>query len=365
MVYRCPACRLEWHHKVSTCVKCGGPLSPTSADQVRVLLATKVEVPSVAHEEVPYYCLLVEDAEGRHSMRKSREPRAPGDVLREGGPEAALAVTLGLVGTGVMGGGIARAALEAGWALIWRSRSRRALEKARTRVREGLLKQMAEARVDRLLEAVVWTEEAAPLAGADIIIESVIEDLPTKRQLFLELAALCPPETILASNSSSLSVATLAEGLAAPQRVVGMHFFNPVSRMRLVEVVRGPATSAETVSSVCELAKALGKVPVVVRDSPGFVVNRILMPYLNEAVRVVEEGTATIADVDAAAQLGLNHPIGPLALIDLIGVDVFVSIMDVLVAQFGEKRFEAASMARQLVEQGRLGRKTGKGFYEL
>jgi len=364
MVHRCPSCELEWHRSLGVCIRCRGPLQKVEAKHFRVVQSTRVEVPSAAHEDVPYYCLLVRDDEGRHYIRKSRQPLAPGDVFAEDRARAKVDVTVGVIGTGTMGAGIARAAMELGWKVIWKSRSDAALKKAQSRIRERLLKQLTPEQADNLLSSMVTTTELAPLGNADIVIESVIEDLPAKQELFRALDAICSPKTVLASNSSSLSIDAMAEGTSMPDRVAGMHFFNPVSRMRLVEVVRGPRTSDETVARVCDLARELGKAPIVVKDSPGFVVNRILMPYLNEAVRVVEEGTASVDDVDTAVQLGLNHPVGPLALIDLIGVDIFVNIMDALAARSGEKRFDAAKLARRLVTEGRLGRKAGKGFYE-
>ncbi len=362
---RCPSCDLVWRQPVSTCVRCGGPLTDSEPTRLRVLHVTKVEVPSLTCREVPYYCVLAEDDEGRHFVRKSSHPNCPGDILaKEDVAAKPGAFTVAVVGTGTMGVGLAQVAVQAGCSVIWKSRAASTLEKGAARVREHLLRAMAPEDVDAAFESVRLVTEFEPLQDAEVVIESVTEDLPTKRETFRELSRVCPLETILASNTSSLSIDALADGVPAPERVIGMHFFNPVHRMRLVEIVRGTATSQTVVDKTCRLADHLGKMPIVVRDSPGFIVNRILMPYLNEAVRLAQEGTASITDIDTAAELGLSHPIGPLALVDLIGVDVFVSIMRTLVARSGESRFQPAELALSLVEQGKLGRKSGSGFHD-
>lgn len=365
MIRSCPICNLIWHQPLSTCVQCRSPLVESKPSRLRVLHVTKVEVPSQEHQEVPYYCLLLEDEAGLHHVRKSRQARSPGDLVAEGerGAEDTV-VTLGIIGTGTMATGIAQVAVEAGWPVIWKSRSSQSLTKAKSRLKQRLIRAMDVAEVEDVLQALVLTTDFDRLGDAGLVIESVVEDLPTKQGTFRSLSRACSPETVLASNTSSLSIDAIAAAVSSPERVVGMHFFNPVSRMRLVEVVRGVHTSDATVARVSQLAKHLGKVPIVVRDTPGFIVNRVLMPYLNEAARVVQEGIASVEDVDTALQLGLQHPIGPLALIDLIGVDIFVSIMDALASGTHEIRFEAAAVARKMVAEGRLGRKTGTGFYE-
>jgi len=365
MVMRCcPKCELTWRHPVTTCIRCHGPLTESEPDQVRVRYVTRVEIPSLRHQEVPYYCVFAEDDQGTHYLFKSRQACNPGDsVSRQATARVVSSVRLGVIGTGTMGAGLVQVALEAGWSVVWRSRSPEALERGMARVRERLLKGMRPEEVDRACASLHPTTDLAPLRESELIVESIVEDLEAKKQLLGSLGGMCGPDTILASNTSSLSVDALARGVPGPERVVGMHFFNPVPRMRLVEVVKGSATSEATVARVCDLAAQLGKVPIVVKDSPGFIVNRVLMPYLNEAARLLEEGMASAEDIDAAVQLGLAHPIGPLALIDLIGIDVFVNIMNTLVASSGESRFEVAGIAKSLVAQGRLGRKTGGGFH--
>jgi 3-hydroxybutyryl-CoA dehydrogenase len=363
MARACPVCNLVWHQPVSACIQCGSTLVRCKPSTLRVLHVTKVEVPSQEHQEVPYYCLLLEDEAGLHYVRKSRQAYRPGDEIAEGERRGeGSAITLGIVGTGTMATGIAEAAMGAGWSLVWKSRSSQSLEKAKSRLRERLARAMDAAEVAKAMQSVIVTTDFGRLADADLVIESVIEDLVTKQQVFASLSRVCSPEAILASNTSSLSVNEIAATTSNPERVIGMHFFNPVPRMRLIEVARGAHTSDATVARVSQLAEHLGKVPIVVQDTPGFIVNRVLMPYLNEAARLVQEGVASAEDVDTAVQLGLQHPIGPLALIDLIGADIFVKIMDALASRTHENRFEPAEVARRLVAEGRLGRKTGGGF---
>ena len=364
MARTCPTCNLFWHQPVTTCIRCGSQLVELKPGALRVLHVTKVEVPSQEHQEVPYYCLLLEDKAGLHYVRKSRQAYRPGDEIADGerrGEDSVI--TLGVVGTGTMAAGIVEVAVEAGWQVTWKSRSADSLTKAKSRLQDRLTRAMDVAEVEEAMQSVVLTTDFGQLADTGLIIESVIEDLSAKQDTFASLSRACSPEAILASNTSSLSIDAIATSASNPERVVGMHFFNPVSRMRLVEVVRGAHTSEVTVTRASQLAERLGKVPIVVRDTPGFIVNRVLMPYLNEAARVVQEGIASAEDVDTAVQLGLQHPIGPLALIDLIGGDIFVKIMDALASRTHESRFEAAEMARRLVAEGRLGRKTGGGFH--
>jgi 3-hydroxybutyryl-CoA dehydrogenase len=207
------------------------------------------------------------------------------------------------------------------------------------------------------------TTDLGDLSDVDLVIESVVEDDEVKRELFRKLDGVCHEKTIFASNTSSLSIDGLASATKRPEKVGGMHFFNPVPKMHLVEVVRGRKTSDETVSFIRKVAEQMNKTVVVTTDSPCFIVNRILMPYLNEAAYVLEEGIASREDIDTAARLGLNHPMGPLALLDLIGLDVFIKIMNNLFRRTGNPKFKPPKLVEKMVADGRLGRKTGVGFY--
>ena len=200
-------------------------------------------------------------------------------------------------------------------------------------------------------------------ADCDLVVEAAIENMKIKKEIFAELDKICKPETILASNTSSLSITEVASATSRPEKVIGMHFFNPAPVMKLVEIIRGMATSQETFDAVKELSLAIGKEPVEVAEAPGFVVNRILIPMINEASFILQEGIASVEDIDTAMKYGANHPMGPLALGDLIGLDVCLAIMDVLYNETGDTKYRASSTLRKYVRAGWLGRKTGRGFY--
>ena len=197
----------------------------------------------------------------------------------------------------------------------------------------------------------------------DLVVEAAIENMKIKKEIFAELDNICKPETILASNTSSLSITEVASATSRPEKVIGMHFFNPAPVMKLVEIIRGMATSQETFDTVKELSLAIAKEPVEVAEAPGFVVNRILIPMINEASFILQEGIASVEDIDTAMKFGANHPMGPLALGDLIGLDVCLAIMDVLYNETGDTKYRASSTLRKYVRAGWLGRKTGRGFY--
>jgi 3-hydroxybutyryl-CoA dehydrogenase len=276
---------------------------------------------------------------------------------------------LGIVGAGTMGAGIAQVAAQAGCTVWLVDAQPGAVERAIERVGEGLRRGVARGTIrDEERAAALARLHPAPdlraLADCELVIEAVSEREPLKREVFRELDAIAPPATILASNTSSISITRLAAATRRPDRVVGMHFFNPVPVMRLVEVVRGVDTSDATVARVRELAVALGKTPVEVRDYPGFVANRLLMPMINEAAYALMEGVATAEAIDQAMTLGANHPMGPLALADLIGLDVCLDVMRVLHEGFGDDKYRPCPLLVNLVAAGRLGRKTGEGFFK-
>ena len=200
-------------------------------------------------------------------------------------------------------------------------------------------------------------------ADCDLVVEAAIENMKIKKEIFAELDKICKPETILASNTSSLSITEVASATNRPEKVIGMHFFNPAPVMKLVEIIRGMATSQETFDAVKELSVAIGKEPVEVEEAPGFVVNRILIPMINEASFIFQEGIASVEDIDTAMKYGANHPMGPLALGDLIGLDVCLAIMDVLYNETGDTKYRSSSILRKYVRAGWLGRKSGRGFY--
>jgi len=267
-----------------------------------------------------------------------------------------------VVGAGQMGGGIAQVMAASGRRVSLHDAAPGAVERGLETMRKSLAKlsEKGGSDPDEVLERV---EPVDGLVPADLMVEAVVEDAAVKVDVFGRADQVLPPEAILASNTSSIPIGSLAAATSRPDRVIGMHFFNPVPVLKLVEVVRGKETSDETASAITELAEELGKTPAVANDFPGFVSNRILMPYINEAVWAMHEGVAEPQAIDTIAKLGFNHPMGPLALADLIGLDTCVAIMEVLRDGLGDTRYEPCPLLRTLVDAGKLGRKSGEGFY--
>jgi len=268
-----------------------------------------------------------------------------------------------VVGAGQMGGGIGQVVAASGRRVSLYDAAEGATDRGLASMRKSLAK-LAEkggADPDDVLARVTAVEEIVP---ADLMVEAVIEDFEIKQDVFRRADATLPPEAILASNTSSIPITSLAAATQRPDRVIGMHFFNPVPVLKLVEVVRGRETSDDTAAKIVALAEALGKTPAVANDFPGFVSNRILMPYLNEAVWALHDGVAEPEAIDTIAKLGFAHPMGPLALADLIGLDTCVAIMEVLHEGLGDDKYAPCPLLREHVAAGRLGRKSGRGFYE-
>jgi 3-hydroxybutyryl-CoA dehydrogenase len=273
-----------------------------------------------------------------------------------------------VLGAGTMGAGIAQAFAAKGYEVVIRDIKDEFVDRGLTNIRKGLEKlvskgKMTEENKDALLSRISGTTDMNFAVDCDLIVEAAVENMEIKKQIFSELDSICKPETILASNTSSLSITEVAAATKRPDKVIGMHFFNPAPVMKLVEIIRGMATSQETFDAVKELAVAIGKDPVEVAEAPGFVVNRILIPMINEAVGILAEGIASADDIDKAMMLGANHPMGPLALGDLIGLDVCLAIMDVLYKETGDSKYRAHSLLRKYVRAGWLGRKSGRGFH--
>ena len=267
-----------------------------------------------------------------------------------------------VVGAGQMGGGIAQVVAASGRRVSLHDDAPGATERGLATMRRSLEKLAEKGGADPD-EALAGVEPVDDLVPADLLIEAVIEDADVKEDVFRRADQLLPPEAILASNTSSIPITSLAAVTARPERVIGMHFFNPVPVLKLVEVVRGLGTSDETAAAIVALAEDLGKTPAVANDFPGFVSNRILMPFINEAVWALYDGVAEPEAIDTIARLGFAHPLGPLALADLIGLDTCVAIMEVLHDGLGDDRYAPCPLLREHVESGRLGRKSGQGFY--
>ena len=273
-----------------------------------------------------------------------------------------------VIGAGTMGNGIAQVFAQSGHDVTLRDLSDEILQRARGTIEKSLGKLVEKGKLtagdrDATLERLTITTDLGAVRETELVVEAAVEDTAIKTALFRELDALTPREAILASNTSSISITKLAAATARPDKVIGMHFMNPVPLMQLVEVIRGQATSNETTRKVMELSRALGKTPVEVNDYPGFVSNRVLMPMINEAVFAIYEGVATAEAIDQVMKLGMNHPMGPLTLADYIGLDVCLAILNVLHEGLGDPKYRPCPLLKRMVDAGWLGRKSGRGFY--
>lgn len=274
-----------------------------------------------------------------------------------------------VLGAGTMGAGIVQAFAQKGHEVIVRDIKEEFVERGISGINKGLSRlvskgKMTEEAKEEILSRITGTTDLNLAADCDLVVEAAVENMRIKREIFAELDTICKEETILASNTSSLSITEVASATKRADKVIGMHFFNPAPVMKLVEVIKGMATSQETFEKVKALSVAIGKEPVEVAEAPGFVVNRILIPMINEASQILLEGVASVEDIDTSMKYGANHPMGPLALGDLIGLDVCLAIMDVLYNETGDSKYRASTLLRKYVRAGWLGRKSGRGFYD-
>ena len=274
-----------------------------------------------------------------------------------------------VIGSGTMGNGIVQTFATKGHKVVIKEHRQELLDKAIASWDKGLSKLVEKGKItsedkDITMSNISTTLSYEDIKDADLVIEAIVEDIKVKETVFKELDEICEDKTILATNTSSLSITEIASFTKRPEKVIGMHFFNPVPVMKLTEIITGQNTSVETFDTVFKIASDIGKVPVRVEESPGFVVNRILVPMINEAVGILSENVASKEDIDESMKLGANHPIGPLALADLIGLDVCLAIMEVLYNEFSDSKYRPHPLLKKMVRANNLGRKTGKGFYE-
>lgn len=277
--------------------------------------------------------------------------------------------TVGILGAGTMGSGIAKVFARAGFEVVLRDIKTEYVDRGLEKINKNLSRDVKKERItedekEEILSKISGTTDVNLFSNVDLVIEAVNENIDLKKKVFKELDQVCGENTILATNTSALSVTEIATATKRPDRVIGVHFFNPVPVMGLVEVIKSITTSEETFSIVKEVIGDLGKTPVVVNEAPGFVVNRILIPMINEAIFILNEGVAEAEDIDKAMKLGANHPIGPLALADLIGLDVCLAIMDTLYEEFADPKYRPCPLLKKKVRAGHLGRKSGQGFYK-
>lgn len=362
MRYKCTSCGSEWDYPFEACIFCSNSLTAIDDGEYVVEGITQVFTPSEDHPITPYFVALLRSSDGSRRFLKTFHKYNIGDNVITSA-ENGMGCTIGVIGTGVTGKGLVELAIMTGNRVILKSRTQESLDAAIKFISKKLSIKMEPDKIENALRRITATTDYDSLEEADLIIESVIEDIEVKRNIFRELDSICGQYTVLASNTSTLPISKIAEGLHHPERVLGMHFFNPIPRMMLLELIVGRDTSDETLRRAHEFAANLNKTAVEVKDISGFVVNRLLFLMINEACRMLDAGIASIEDIDKAMKLGANHPMGPFQLADFIGIDLCLSILEIMHDELKNDSYKPANILHTMVKSGNLGRKTGAGFY--
>jgi len=362
MKYCCVHCKKCWNHPVEKCIFCGRAITQKKETRYKVIGFTEVFIPSTGNEKVPYFVNMLEDKQGHKIFQKSFQ-KYDIDKVVDLQEDVVNDQHIGIIGSGLMGTQLAAYMIQYGFPTVLKTRSENSKKTAFSKVQKIISKRMSEDEVKKSLNHLTLSTEYKSLAKCDIIIEAIAEDIILKKEIFKELSKVCKPSAIFSTNSSSLSIDAIAQMTDRPDQCIGMHFFNPVHRMDLVEVVIGNLTSDETKATIIDIVISLNKKPILVKNSPGYIVNRLLLPQINEAVLLLEEGIASKEDIDTAVKLGLNHPMGPFQLADFIGLDICVSILDVLYEEFNNSKYKPAQLLQKMVKEGKLGFKTGEGFF--
>jgi len=361
--WTCGECAREYAYELERCSWCGTELACARSHSAEVISVTEVNVPSVGHEDVPYWCAFVRAEDGSQGIVKLDHSTAVGDRVSFVAEEQAELALVGILGTGTMGRSLAELLLGRGHAVVWCGRSHDRLSAAKAQLLDRLGRVMDEDQIAAAERRLTISAQYEALGVCDVVVEAVVEETEPKQAALAAAEATMRPDAILATNTSGLSIEELASVLERPSNFGVLHFFNPATRMRLVETAVGSRTSEATGDFLDAFSRSLGKVPIRVAAQPAFAVNRALMPLINEAVRELEEGVASAESIDEAVRLGLNHPMGPLALADLIGLDVVVKIMENLAERTGDETYAPRPLLQKKVESGLLGRKTSEGFY--